>query len=203
MRHSTPQKTKYFLWIKIKLQDSELHLWESNEDTDPQHYENLDGLCKRTLKKKKKVKEYRKNGKFPDLGGLSEWLCPQQSGQGQICLVGRQYLGLTLYHLIKSSVWQTNKKQTILLNILLSLRLIKKKMSSSFIHWMFSCAYTVIDVFAKYLRRLWDLSGEAKQSLIFMKLVSNEGEEKLQSFINPLKEKSMMLWECLTGRTNV
>lgn len=58
---------------------------------------------------------------------------------------------------------------------------------------MFSCAYTVIDVFAKYLRRLWDLSGEAKQSLIFMKLVSNEGEEKLQSFINPLKEKSMML----------
>ena len=58
---------------------------------------------------------------------------------------------------------------------------------------MFSCAYTVIDVFAKYLCRLWDLSGEAKQSLIFMKLVSNEGEEKLQNFINPLKEKSMML----------
>lgn len=103
----------------------------------------------------------------------------------------------------KSSVWQTNKKQTILLNILLSLRLIKKKMSPSLIYWMFSCAYTVIDVFAKYLPRLWDLSGEAKQSLIFMKLVYNEGEEKLQSFINPLKERSMMLWECLTGRTNV
>lgn len=36
---------------------------------------------------------------------------------------------------------------------------------------MFLCAYTVIDVFAKYLPRLWDLSGEAKQSLIFMKLM--------------------------------